>query len=124
MTPLNKVFLGIGAALVAIVAITIVWLSLANAHLKTQLAQAQANATACHIANDEFAARALRQNAAVQALRDDAAAREKQAQSLSAEAEKTARRFALAADKLKKATPQGDACRAADALFNQYVVSK
>jgi hypothetical protein len=124
MTPVNKIFLGIGAALVLIGTLTIIWLSLANAHLKTKLAQAQSDATACHMANDEFAAHVLRQNAAVQALRDDAAAHEKHAQLLSAEAKKTAQRYALAADKLRKAAPSGDACRAADALFNQYLESK
>jgi hypothetical protein len=124
MTPVNKIFLGIGAALVLIGTLTIIWLSLANAHLKTKLAQAQSYATACHMANDEFAAHVLRQNAAVQALRDDAAAHEKHAQFLSAEAEKTAQRYALAADKLRKAAPSDDACRAADALFNQYLESK
>lgn len=121
MTPINKILFGIGAAIVLIIAVTIIWLSLANAHLKTQLAQAQANGTACHLANDEFSATVAKQNKAVERLRSNGVALEKQAKASALAARKTADAYLASADKLRKLKPRGDACKAVENLFDRYL---
>ncbi|MDR3450728.1 MAG: hypothetical protein P4M15_13465 [Alphaproteobacteria bacterium] len=121
MDPINKILLGVGAAIVAVIAFAFLWLAIANAHLKAQLAGAQANMTACHIANDDFAATALRQNQAIGALKTRADAQMKQARIEEAAAQKIMRKYYLAAEKIGAAQPHGDACRAAGDLIDTYI---
>jgi hypothetical protein len=121
MSLIDKIILGIGAALALAVMICVLWLIVANAHLKTQLAQAQANDTACHLANDEFTAQIARQNQAVEKLRIASEAREKRAQEAALDAQKTARGYLAAAAKLAKAGAGGDACRSANKLLDSYL---
>jgi len=124
MNPVNKILLGVGAALAALIAVAFMWLSLANAHLKTALAQAQANGTACHLANDAFTATVARQNKAVEQMKDENAVREKRAQAAAYEAQKAVRAYSLAAEKLRKIKPRGDACRSTEAIMNLYLKDK
>jgi hypothetical protein len=121
MNPVNKILFGLGAAVVLIITVAFVWLSLANAYLKTELAESQANDTACHLANDEFAAKAAAQNRAVAQLRDESLAHEKRAQEAVREAQKSAQVFLKAADKLRKTNMHGDACKTSEALLDDYI---
>jgi hypothetical protein len=121
MNPINKILSGVGAAIILIIAVTFIWLSLANAHLKTMLAEAQANGTACHIANDDFAAKIAQQNKAVEQLKADSAVREKRAIAAADAVQKRARKYFIAADRLRKARPKGNDCQAADAVLNAYI---
>lgn len=121
MNPLNKIFLGMGAAIALAVSIAIVWLMLANAHLKTQLAQAQAGEIVCHMANDEFTTSVATQNKAIDALRADAAAREAKAALDMKAADKTAQGFLNSAASLSRRKPMADACKTADDIANAYL---
>ncbi len=121
MNPVNKILLGIGAVVALVIAGVIIWLTLANAHLKTQLAQSQGEATACHMANAEFAAKAAEQNRAVAALAAESAAREKNAKDAAQTAQKTAQGFLADANRLSAKQSSGDDCKAADGLFNGYL---
>ena len=123
MNPLNKILLGAGVAVVVTIIATFVWLSLANAHLRAQLAEAVANGTACHFANNDFAARITEQNRAVATLQSESSAREKSAQVAMRAAEKTAQGYLLAAVKIRKTTVRGDNCRAAEDIVNAYIGS-
>ena len=123
MNPVNKILLGIGAAAGLIIAVVIVWLSLANAHLKTELAQTEANNTACHLANDEFVTQVAIQNKAVDLLKTQSLAREKRAQAAARQTEKEAHSYFLLAAEMAKNKKQGDACHAAQALFDRYWAS-
>ncbi len=121
MNPLNKILLGIGAFVALVIIVAFVWLSLANAHLKTQLAQSQSLGTACIIANRDFASKTTQQNKAVVALQKAGLAREKKAQRAAFEAQRTVRAYTLAADKLRKLKITGDQCVAAQNLFQDYL---
>jgi hypothetical protein len=121
MNLVNKILLGVGAALALVIVITFIWLSLANAHLKAQLAETQANSTACHLANGEFIAKVAQQNKAVEQLRIAGAAQTKRAQEAVIFAQKIARIYLRAAEKLRKAKPHGDACQATDTIINTYL---
>ncbi|MGB9154220.1 MAG: hypothetical protein WCD70_14160 [Alphaproteobacteria bacterium] len=121
MNPANKILLGLGAVIALILAVIFIWLSIANAHLKTQLAQAQANNTACHLANDEFVTQVARQNKAVETLKTAGVAREKHVQEAAYETQKTVRVYFLAAEKLRRTKMRGDACHAAENIFNAYL---
>jgi hypothetical protein len=117
MDIINKVLLGAGTAAV----FALFWLSLANAHLKTQLAEARTDVFAYRMANDDFAATLERQNKAVAQLKADSARREKRAQEAADAAQEKARLFFIAADKLRKTMVHGDACTAANSLLDAYL---
>ena len=120
MNPVNKILLGIGAAVVFVIVVAFICLSLANAHLKTQLAEALANGTACHLVNDDFAVRAAEQNRAVAALQTESAAREKKAKAAVSAAQKAADGYLRAAEKIRATKKTGDACVAAMRALNDY----
>jgi sensor histidine kinase regulating citrate/malate metabolism len=121
MNPFNKIFLGMGALIALAVAVVFIWLSLANAHLKVDLAQEQENDTACRLANDQFVTQVAQQNKAVERLKTESIAREKHAQALAEQAQKNARASFLVAEKLRKTKEHGDACRSSETIFNQYL---
>ncbi len=120
----NNILIGLGAAVALIIAVVIMWLSIANAHLKAELATAESNNSTCHIVNDNFKTEVEKQNAAVKALQTEAAARALQ----SAEAEKaaaaTAAHYTRAAAALMKRKAAGDECHAAKGLIDGYVGQK
>lgn len=118
MNPVNKILLGLGAAVALIIGAVFVWLFLANAHLQAKLAQAEAGSTACYLANQEFAVQVARQNEAVEVLK---AERLKRAQAASYEAQKTMRAHFLAAEELRKVKSRGGTCEAAENILNNYV---
>ena len=125
MNPLNKILLGVGAAFALVIIVAFVWLSLANAHLKTQLAQMQANDTACHMANDDFAVKQALQNKAVRRLQAASIARERRAQAAAYQAQKTLRAAYLAAEQLRvRKLPQGDDCKIAAGLLDQFIAAQ
>jgi len=117
MDIINKIALGGVTAL----GVLIIGLLLSNAHLKTQLAESRAEYIACRMANDLFVAQVAKQNKAVDQLKADNARREKRAQQAASEAQEKARLFYVAAEKIRKTQTRGDACKAADSLFNAYL---
>jgi hypothetical protein len=121
MSPVNKILLGAVAAVALAIVVAFVWLSLANAHLKTQLAEERTRGTACLMANDAFTARIAEQNKAVELMKTASAAREKKAHEAANEAQEKARLFFVAADKLRKMKMDGGGCKAADAILNAYL---
>jgi hypothetical protein len=121
MSLINKLFLGIGAAIVLIVAIVVVWLCLANAHLEAKLAEATANKIACQLANDDFRQKTEQQNQAIAALQKQGADQQAAAAIASREAEKRAAVFQNDAARLAQQKNSGDDCMAAAALLDQYV---
>ena len=121
MNLLNKILLGAGFFAAAAIVGAFVWLSLANAHLKIQLAEAVANGTACQFANNDFVARVAEQNRAVVVLQAKSAAREKSAQEEMHAAQKTAQGYLVAAEKIRKMKVRGDKCRAAEDIVNAYI---
>ncbi len=121
MNPINKIALAAGSAVAFSVGIALCWLALANAHLKTELAEAQSLNVACRMANEEFAARVARQNNAIQNMRDEDERRKEKADAEIQKAHKAAQAFYGAAEKLRKAKVDGDPCKAADAMLNAYI---
>ena len=121
MNPLNKILLGIGAAIALIIAIVIIWLCFINAHLRVQLAEAQANDTACQITNDDFRRKAEQQDQAIASLKTISAAAAHRADEAVKAAEKKAAAFQADADRLKRQKSSGDDCKAAADLLDHYV---
>lgn len=121
MNPIHKIALAAGSAVALSVGIALVWLTLANAHLKTELAKAQALNVACRMANEEFASRIARQNKAIQYMRDEGERRKEKADAEIQKAHKAAQAFYGAAEKLRKAKVGGDPCQAADAMLSAYI---
>jgi hypothetical protein len=121
MTLTNKILLGLFTGVGLVIIVAFFWLSLANAHLKTQLAHEQAKNAAYVLANDAFSSQVEAQNKALEALKADGALREKRAQEAADAAQEKARIFFIAAENLRKMKARGDACKAADALFTAYL---
>jgi hypothetical protein len=121
MNLIDKILFGAGAIVALVIAVIIVWLCLANAHLRADLAEARVNTTACRLANGDFRQQALRQDAAIAALRLEGAARAKRAAAASAVAEKTAAGFQADASRLAGQKAGGEDCRAATALLDHYI---
>ena len=121
MNPINKALLGAGAAVVFAIFVAFSWLLLANAHLKTKVAEAEAYGAACHFANDAFSVKVAQQNKAVKQLQANSLAHEKQAQAAAQAAQKTARVYFAAADEWREAKPHGNACATAETFFNIYL---
>jgi len=119
MTPLNKILLGIGAGMVVIVAIIIVWLCLANAHLRVALAETQEQATACHLANEAFGRQAQEQNQAISLLKQETEARARNSAAAVRAAQKRAAVFEADAARLQRQKNVGEDCHAAAALMDQ-----
>jgi hypothetical protein len=124
MILINKILFGIGAVLVLGATVIFVWMMLANAHLRADLAEARGNAATCHLANDNFADTVAKQNKAVAAMQSRTKQREKSAQTESYRAQQAARKWFLAADILEKQKIGSDECRAATQLFDQYRAQK
>jgi len=120
MNPLNKILLGIGGAITLIIAIVIIWLCFANAHLRVQLAEAQANDTACQITNDDFRRKAEQQNQAIALLKTAGTAEARRAEEAVKAAEKKAAAFQADADRLKRQKSSGNDCKAAADLVDRY----
>lgn len=121
MNPLDKILLGIGAALALAVTVGIVTLVLINAHLRVELAEAQANDSACKVANDDFRQKTEQQDQAIADLRTAGEAHARQAEASLQAAEKTAATYQSDAARLAKQTASGDDCKAAARLFDAYV---
>ncbi len=119
MIPIDKVKLGAAMA----VALLVGWLWVSTARLKTALAEEKTRGVACLMANDAFAAQVEKQNKAVAHLKADAVAREKHAQKVLLAARGAAQAFLADADRIRKAKTTGDACAAANALFDAYLGS-
>ncbi len=124
MSLINKIFIGIGAALMLIVAIAILWLWLVDAHLRVQLATAQADSAACHLANDTFADEVAKQNKEVEAIRKNAEAHRARARLESLQAQVAARHWLEAAAKISNQKIAGDQCRVAGKLIDEYLDQK
>jgi len=110
MSVINKIALG-GAALVVL---TVGWLFVANARLRAEVAEARANIIACRMANDDFSAVVAKQNKAVEQIKADSENRIRRTK-------ENAQKYLVAAEKIKKTKMHGEACQAADALFNLYL---
>lgn len=117
MFPLNKIYIALGAAVLALIA----GLWIANSHLRAELADSRADLAVCRVANNAFAAAVAEQNARVERLRADGNDRAARAEVARKQAQEVAEKRRRALDGLLRATPrQADACRATDALFNDY----
>jgi hypothetical protein len=121
MNLLDRILLGIGAGLALVIAIVIIWLSFANAHLRAELAEAHAADTACQMANDDFRSKTEQQNQAIALLNTESAARERRAAEAEQAAQKTVERYQSDAAKLAKLKSSGDDCKAAAALLDRYI---
>jgi hypothetical protein len=121
MNPINRILWGGGAAALFALVAVFVWLSLSNAHLKVALAQALESGMACSIANQNFVASEAQRSKAVAALKAEAEAREKRALAAAKDAQKKARVYFLAAERLRKTPLSGDTCKAAENLINSYL---
>ena len=121
MTLVNKILFGGGAALALFIVVAFVGLLLTNAQLRAQLAETQAAATACRLANDDFSDKVARQNRAIAEWQRAAVAHNKEALAASDVSRKNARAFLRTADKLRKTKAKGDACQSAEALLNAYL---
>jgi hypothetical protein len=121
MTLVNRILFGLRAFFALVVIVAFIWQSLANAYLKAQLAQSQANGTACHLANDEFASAVAEQNKAVEELKQSSLAHERRAQAEAENAQKSARAYFKIAKQLRKAASGKEVCSSADQLLNSYL---
>lgn len=121
MNPVSKILLGIGAVVALAVAIIIVWLSLANAHLRAELAETRVNVTACEIANDDFRQKTEKQNQTITQMKTDGAERERAGRIAVQNARKSAAGFQSDAGRIAKQKSSGDDCKAAAALLNDYI---
>lgn len=121
MNPLDKIFIGIGAGILLIVTVVIIWLSIANAHLRAELADANANGTACHIVNDEFQQKADQQNQAITILQNDSALRARRAAEAEQAAAKTAALYQKDVARLTRKKSSGDQCAATADLLKRYI---
>ncbi|MDE2029605.1 MAG: hypothetical protein KGI97_03470 [Alphaproteobacteria bacterium] len=121
MTLLNKIIFGVTAALLLITGGAVVWLLLVNAHVKMELAQAQADDGICRLANGDFADKVVRQNAAVAQMEQASVAQSKQAQVREAAARKAKIFYEKRAREIAAWQEKGDACKAADKLFDDYL---
>ncbi|MDE1901653.1 MAG: hypothetical protein KGI37_08430 [Alphaproteobacteria bacterium] len=121
MNPVGKMMMGIGLAIAFVIVVAAVYLYLANAHLHALLADARADGTACHAANDDFAAAVARQNDAVAKIERTAQLREEAARNQIAAAREEARADEKAADAMMKRQTTTDRCKAADALLDDYI---
>lgn len=117
MNLLDNILLGIALA----AALTILWLGLANAHLRADLAEARGGMTACQMANDEFRQKTEQQNRTVLALQSQTEALRHKAASAAQALEKTAAGYEDAAQKLAREKAEGDDCRATSALIDRVV---
>ena len=124
MNPLNKILLGCGAAIALIIAIIIVWLSLANAHLKTQLAISESKNNVCAMANDDFRAAVERQNQALQQLSYDKEAQAARAAAAEQQAQNSIRIYQQDVARLKRRTSSGDDCKSASDLLDYYILGE
>jgi hypothetical protein len=121
MNLLDKIFLGVGAGIALTVAIAIVWLSLANAHLRVSLAEAQENAAACQLANDDFREQAGKQDRAMAVLKAEDEARTRRVQQAEQTAQKSAAKDRADTDRLERQKSSGDDCKSAAALLDRYI---
>ncbi|MDE1901536.1 MAG: hypothetical protein KGI37_07830 [Alphaproteobacteria bacterium] len=121
MNPITKIAVGIGAVLAIIIVGVFIWLFVANANLKAQLAQSQSDATACHMANQDFADKAAVQNKAIAALQAAADARARRAAAADKAAQKQAQGLMKRAAHIAAAKSGPDACAAANNLMNAYI---
>lgn len=121
MSLLDKIMFGTGAAILLFIAIFIMWLLIANAHLRAKLAEANANGTACHLVNDEFRQKLEQQNQAVLALRNESAARAKKALEAEQKALGTATQLQKHAAHLAQQKSSGDDCKEAAKLLDGYI---
>jgi len=124
MNPLTKILIGAGAVLAAGVMIIIAWLAITNMHVRTELAEAQANDTACILANDAFEQKTAAQNKAITALQIESAARARRADLAEKAAAQTVAAYQADAAKLAQQKPGNDACKAADALLSHYIAGR
>ena len=119
MTPIHKI-IGMAVLLFGVV-VGVAGLLLANAHLKTQLAEAQRDYAACHIANDQFATDVSRQNKLIAQWKNENNAREKAAILAQATAQKQTQVFQLRIKKLSATKISGDDCQSANQIINAYL---
>ena len=121
MNPLDKIFIGLGAGILLLITIVIIWLNIANAHLRAELAVANANGTTCHLANDEFQQKVEQQNQAIAVLQNDSALRARHAAEAEQAAAKMAALYQKDAARLTRQKSSGNACAATAALLNSYI---
>lgn len=117
MNPINKILLGAGAGAVLAIAGVIMWLSLANAHLRVELAEAQKSISTYEVVNDEFRQKTELQNRAVEMLKSENLAQKR----LAASSKQQAKIFRAKAAKILVSKPGGDDCTAASELFDRYI---
>ncbi|MDE2099141.1 MAG: hypothetical protein KGL39_17940 [Patescibacteria group bacterium] len=124
MGTLDKVLFGILGTIIGVMTIAIIWLIISKDGLKAELAQAQINVTACQLTNSEFAQKAQEQNKAIASLKQEELTRQQQAAKALAEAQKTASQYLKDAKAISMRKQSGDACMAANSLFNTYLEGK
>ena len=121
MMNLNSILIGLGAAVAAGIAGFMTWLMIANAHLKTDLATARAEAAICRLTNAQFQIMAAKQSAAIARLAAETQAREQHAAAAMREASTLAATYRAKAEQLMRQQPTDESCRAAERLFEGYL---
>ncbi|MDD3371116.1 MAG: hypothetical protein PHE27_04740 [Alphaproteobacteria bacterium] len=117
----NKVALTSAGGLALLGLAAFARISIANAGLKADLAEAQARSHACLLANAEFETRIEKQNAAVEKMKALGEARGRRAAEAARTAKDEVQKYLAAAETLRAAKVGGDACAAAAALFDAYL---
>ena len=121
MNPLNKILLGLGGSVTLVIAVVIVWLCIANAHLRVELADLRRTTMACEMTNDEFRQTTVQQNHAIQTLQ--AASEAQHANAIIAE-KNAQRAVVMLRNHIKDLQNQKSStndCTSANALLNHYI---
>lgn len=121
MTLQFKTVLGAAALVVLLVA----GLLLANASLRARLAEERAQTVALRAGNENLKEAIARQNAALEAMREDSEARARKAEALIAEGRRRAEALRRGAERLARSTPSGaDDCAEARQLMIGYAEAR
>lgn len=121
MMNLNIVWIAIGAAVTLIIATAIIWLTLANDHLRSQVAVLQGGVATCRLANDEMRDKIAQQNRAIAAWRQAEAARAAAAGAALQKAQVRSAQWMRQADAWLRTQTTGDDCAAAQKLMRDYL---
>ncbi|MBV8061636.1 MAG: hypothetical protein JO126_04625 [Alphaproteobacteria bacterium] len=117
---LNGILGIIAAAVMLILVTSIIWLLLANAHLRAQIATLQGHISACTIANQDMRDKVSQQNAAIQSWRHAETERAARAAQNLRQAQKRAAVWMRQADAWLKIQVTGDDCIAAQKLVGDF----
>lgn len=120
---LNMILFAIGAALALIIVAVILWLSVANAHLKSEVAIVQNARAACLFANDGMRQKIQRQNKAIADWQNAQTARAAKAAQALKQAQSNAAFWMRQADDWLKTRMTGDDCVTAHKIVQDYLAS-